>query len=228
MFRRGLLVVAAMLLAWALDIPAFHLFADTARTEAGAVVVSRDIEGNDWYRLLRIMGFAGTWAAVALVFWLIDRQNPPTRLAGPAHPRPGFRAVLVLVSVVTAGLLAELIKLLVGRERPVDGLTYQGFEFKPFLAAFTGDGGNLGFVSSHTSTAFAGAAAIALLHPQARPVLMLLAAGCGASRMLAGAHWLSDVVGGAIIGVWAARVVYERMGGPVAGGFVSDPRRTPG
>jgi len=115
------------------------------------------------------------------------------------------RSNRLFFAVLTAGIAAELLKLVVGRERPIDGLVFQGEVWKPFLGAFTG-GGNLGFPSSHAAVAFAGAAMLAAFFPRLRALIFTLAAGCALSRMLVGAHWLSDVVAGAAIGVFAAKL----------------------
>ncbi|MFM8517332.1 MAG: phosphatase PAP2 family protein, partial [Nevskiaceae bacterium] len=68
-----------------------------------------------------------------------------------------------------------------------------GYAFRSF-----GDGPwsnrGMGMPSSHTLVAFAGAFALARLFPRARWVFYLLAAGCGLSRVMATAHYLSDTV----------------------------------
>jgi membrane-associated phospholipid phosphatase len=52
----------------------------------------------------------------------------------------------------------------------------------------------MGLPSSHALVAFAGAFALARLFPRARWVFYLLALGCGLTRVLATAHYLSDVI----------------------------------
>ena len=63
--------------------------------------------------------------------------------------------------------------------------------------------------SSHTLVAFGAAAALAALFPRTRWVWYALAAGCGVSRVLAQAHFLSDVtvaaVVGVVLGTWLTR-----------------------
>ncbi len=51
------------------------------------------------------------------------------------------------------------------------------------------------------------------LNPRARaaPVLLALAAGCGLTRVFAHAHFLSDVVVGAIGGGWLGNVIAGRV-----------------
>jgi len=56
------------------------------------------------------------------------------------------------------------------------------------------------FPSGHTITAFGIAVSLGMLYPQAEPSLLLAAACIGASRVLLGMHYLSDVVAGAAFG----------------------------
>jgi membrane-associated phospholipid phosphatase len=89
------------------------------------------------------------------------------------------------------------------RERPGlhDGeWVFRAFTDRPF------DTRDLGLPSSHVVVAFAGSAVLARLFPGAAPVVYLLAAGCGLSRVLARAHFVSDSVTGALAG-WAVGAV---------------------
>ena len=56
------------------------------------------------------------------------------------------------------------------------------------------------FPSGHTITAFAIALSLGHLYPQIEPALLLMAASIGASRVLLGMHFLSDVLAGAVFG----------------------------
>jgi membrane-associated phospholipid phosphatase len=67
----------------------------------------------------------------------------------------------------------------------------------------------LALPSSHALVAFAGAAMLARLYPRARWVGYVLAAGCGVTRVLAHAHFLSDVVMAAGLG-WVVAYVMTR------------------
>ena len=158
---------------------------------------------RDWGRLLRILGFAPTWLAIAGLFWLEsrDRSGPPERAADLA--RTGWA---IVIAVAVGGILAELAKLLIRRERPT--AEFLGYQFRSFAdAPFSTR--SLGMPSSHTAVAFAGAAVMARRYPRTAPLLLALAAGCGLTRVFAQAHYLSDVVGGALggsaAGWWAGR-----------------------
>src|SRR5262245_63715529 len=62
------------------------------------------------------------------------------------------------------------------------------------------------FPSGHATTAFAMAAALASAAPGRRRIWLAIAGAIGASRVLLNAHFLSDVVGGAIIGWWGGHL----------------------
>lgn len=61
------------------------------------------------------------------------------------------------------------------------------------------------FPSGHATTAFAMAAGLSAITPTRRRAWLAVAAGIGASRVLLNAHFLSDVLGGAVIGWWAGQ-----------------------
>lgn len=161
---------------------------------------------RDWGRLLRVMGFAGTWVALAAAVRLHEGRTVAHRALAVR------RAWLLFWSPVLAGGLAELLKLLVRRERPAlhDGL----YGFRPWDER-TWNGAGLSFPSSHVAVAFGGAALLARLYPRARWVGYTLAAGCAATRVLARAHFVSDVVFAAGLGWLTAWLLVRRW--PVAG-----------
>jgi membrane-associated phospholipid phosphatase len=190
---------------------AWRAFAVTVAATLATLLVDRWVYANvqnagvyerDWGRLLRVMGFAGTWIALAAF----------VRLQGGAAATR--RAWLVFWSPVVAGAVAELLKLVVRRERPAlnDGL----YGFRPFDDR-TWNAAGLAFPSSHAAVAFGGAAMLARLFPRARWVGYTLAAGCAITRVLARAHFVSDVVAAAGLGWLVAWLLSRRW----------DPATTP-
>jgi len=186
--RTTAIILAGFIVLTLLDFPLLHLF---------YMGDERSIENHDWYRMLRVVGYLGTWAVVGFLFILHDRNR--------------HRGAAVFLSALTAGALAELLKLIIGRERPVDGNQLQEgwYHFRPFLSGFT-DGSNLGLPSSHAATAFGGCLMLAALLPNTRRFLILLAFGCGITRMLTGAHFATDVYTGAILG-YLVSLLYTKL-----------------
>lgn len=143
-----------------------------------------ELERNDWYQMFRAVGFLPTWllvgGAIALVEWR-ERAARPTGL-------------LIMGSATATGLLAELLKVVLGRHRPDE---HGHLDWNPLLGAIYDPdkyGSSLGLPSSHAAVAFGGAMAVALLYPGARWVALAAAAGCAMTRLAAGAHALSDVL----------------------------------
>ena len=155
---------------------------------------------RDWGRMLRVAGSLVFWAPLALAVWLAMRRA--------AHPRPG-RAALLVWGPAVAGGVAELLKLLVRRERP--GFADGAYVFRDF-AERTWSTSGLGFPTSHGMVAFGGAAVLAGLFPGTAPVAYAIAAGCALTRVLAGAHFASDAVGGAIFGWAIGALLWRRYG----------------
>ena len=156
---------------------------------------------KDWGRLLRSMGFLPTWLLIALAWWLQVHE--------PAQRRRG--TWLLVLAPTLGGGAAELLKLLVRRLRP-DPEAF-GYAFRSFAEAPLSNRG-MGMPSSHTLVAFAGAFALARLFPRARWVFYALAAGCGLSRVMATAHYLSDTVVAACVAWAVVALVWTRLSAP--------------
>jgi membrane-associated phospholipid phosphatase len=161
-----------------------------------------NVYDEDWARLFRIIGFWPTWAVAALALWLHERG-----IVAAAKRR----ALLLALSPAVAGLAAEILKLTLRRERPAahDGEWYfRAFSERTFSSS------GLAFPSSHTMVAFGGAAMLSLLFPRARWVWFSLAAGCALTRVLARAHFLSDVVVAAVAAIATTTWLWRRFGLP--------------
>ena len=147
---------------------------------------------HDWGRMLRVIGFLPTWYVAALALWLNE---------GATIMAARRRALLLVASPTVAGIAAEAFKLLMRRERPEarhGEYVFRAFVDRPFSSA------GIGSPSSHAAVAFGAAAILGCLFPRARWVWFALAIGCALTRVLARAHFLSDVVAGAIVGLATA------------------------
>lgn len=156
---------------------------------------------KDLGRLLRVMGFAGTWLALAVGVGLTSDGSEPSR-----H-RARRRGWLVFWSPVLAGALAEVLKIVVRRERPA--LNDGGYGFRPWDER-TWSGAGLAFPSSHAAVAFGGAFMLARMFPRAKWVGIVLAVGCGITRIVARAHFVSDVVFAAGLGWLVSWFLWRR------------------
>ncbi len=171
-------------------------------------LVNRRVYEEDWGRLLRVMGFWPTWLAASLALVLHD---------GPVRVTQGWRAALgrgafLLWGVTASGVVGEVAKLLFRRLRPT--AEYVAYAFRPWSERPLYNGG-LSLPSTHAIVAFGAAAALTRLFPRAWPVWWGLAVGCGLTRVMAQAHYASDV---AVAGLMAWLVVQTGRGrGRVSG-----------
>ncbi|HYO76854.1 MAG TPA: phosphatase PAP2 family protein [Thermoanaerobaculia bacterium] len=169
------------------------LFADRTMLAWAEGVQSDFIE--DVIRILNRLG--GGMNPVMLVgFFLI---------AGVAYRERRWVAYALAMGIagLAAGILAQIIKHLVGRARPE--LWLGPTHYAP--------GSSTSFPSGHTVGAFAlagvlifGSRSVVL-----RVIAFVLAAGVGLSRVLAFRHWTSDVTASAVIGLVSAWIVTEAV-----------------
>jgi membrane-associated phospholipid phosphatase len=109
----------------------------------------------------------------------------------------------IFIGVGFPGLVASIIKRLVGRGRPEVYDTSGAFGFESIFNDWT----HQSFVSGHTVTIVATAFVIGFLSPRWFWPALAVAAIVGVSRVIVGAHYPSDVIGGAIVGALGVYLV---------------------
>lgn len=211
--RAALAVRLGMVLLCALPVvqaeaqiqPADRLFWPVAAVTFSAAALS-DVAVRDAFSGRR-EGVAGSIAAAVeplgrarTIYIGLASSYVGARIAGQ---RPWADATIdVAAGYVAADAVTALLKGAVGRHRPSDGRG--AYRFWPRLKARTNWDS---FPSGHATHAFAIAAGIAA--ESGRPAVAALAYGTaalvGASRVYDRAHWMSDVVAGAVIGTAASR-----------------------
>lgn len=163
------------------------------------VPIARFIQQLNWgpvvYPMELINASAGIWqvligAVAVIALFIVER-------------RAGW---LMLIGSISSGL-DNLIKLVISRQRPPADLVH-------ILSPTTGFSYPSGHAVFFTWMSFMIAVSIApKIRPAYRPVLWILAAlvivlTC-ISRVWAGAHWPSDVIGGVLLGIgWSAFVLW--------------------
>ncbi|MBC7772626.1 MAG: phosphatase PAP2 family protein [Pyrinomonadaceae bacterium] len=201
------LIGLALALAWDRAVYIHIAVKDPARLQA--------LNSADWYRTLRIAGAPWVWFFVAAVLVLYD-AGKGERSAKHSNTYPGLlrggsaalrRGTFLLLSALLSGGAAEIVKAIAGRYKPdtTDGF----FRFASFHERFVQLKWNdLGFPSSHAALAFGACFAMSIMVPRARMVFVLMAIGCAVTRLLAGAHFLSDTYAAVLLAYLVTRGVY--------------------
>lgn len=153
-----------------------------------------------WFGYHAVKLFGSVWVAAAVAAVLVVRPVFQPRIA---PVRDGLRrGVLLFLCAASAGLLAEGLKLVFRRQRPEFADGFFSFRFADWWST-----SGLGLPSSHAAVAVATGVALSVIFPRRRVIWAALAGACVASRILAGAHFLSDALLGVLVGLAAARAI---------------------
>jgi membrane-associated phospholipid phosphatase len=182
--------------AWLLLAPAMLLLA--ALATAVDCRLSHGALNGGWLvqmlrHALRVAEPFGHGLGVLLILLCVHQLDPARRWALPR----------VLAGAWLAGIAANVVKLLVVRVRP-HHFAFEGGVWSTFGGwlplAGAGSGGQ-SFPSAHTATAVGLAVVLAWLYPRGRYAFGILALLVACQRIAGGAHYLSDVLVGAAIGL---------------------------
>jgi 4-amino-4-deoxy-L-arabinose transferase-like glycosyltransferase len=179
-FHFAFLTVAG--LAWCFDASAFNFFNEwyngpnRPNGELHQIILSSAMFGQG----------LGMVLAVALV-WLLDRRKS--------------RAVTIVFVLIAASLASSVGKTLIGRERPLQSKGESVFH-GPALGVYSSRQQSM--PSGHTTTAAALAVVLARFYPSLRTLMIVLTFGVAMNRVVTVAHYPSDVVVGAWVGIFSA------------------------
>jgi undecaprenyl-diphosphatase len=123
------------------------------------------------------------------------------RLLVAVAVRLGF----LFVAIGLPGLVFTILKRLIGRARPLVEGSADPFVYRPLNWSVQ----YASFPSGHATDAFAIATAIGVLWPWTRWIMWPYALGIAVSRVVVTAHFPSDVIAGAVVGVVGALLVRE-------------------
>ena len=120
-------------------------------------------------------------------------------------------SVFVLLSVGIPGLLATVLKHVIGRARPLHFAEYGAYSLHPL----TGSASFASLPSGHSCTMGSVAMILILLIPGSRFLVIPLALGIATTRVILFSHYPSDVVAGLALGAsftLMTAIVFARLG----------------
>jgi membrane-associated phospholipid phosphatase len=113
------------------------------------------------------------------------------------------RAGFLFTAIAVPGLFATVVKHLIGRARPFVTGVADAYAHSPFMWRME----YASFPSGHATTAFSAAVAVGAIWPRARVVMWIYALTIAISRVVVTAHYPSDVLASAVVGVLGALLV---------------------
>lgn len=171
---------AAFLIALALDVPVAHLCKPVANLVKHSEVAEEVKEGGHFIFV----------SVVAVFLWVL-------------HPASWRASAMLGLAATAAGTINFVIKWIVGRSRPV--VVIDTFALDPLRGGLLGfwHQNNLSFPSGHSCVAFATAACLSYLVPRGKWAFFVGATLVALERVAELAHYLSDTVAGAAVGLLA-------------------------
>jgi membrane-associated phospholipid phosphatase len=149
------------------------------------------------------------WLLVPVAFALgvIALSASPTlpRMSQGVLTVIAVRLGFLFVATGLPGLIFTILKRLIGRARPFVEGSADPFSYRPLGWSVE----YAGLPSGHSIDAFATAMALGALWPRARPLLFTYAVLIAVSRVVLTAHFPSDVIAGAVIGVVGVLLVRD-------------------
>ncbi len=165
-----------------------------------------DYRIRDIFDLITGLGISTPYLVAALagvVFFRFIRKNEILANA----------SALLFLAVALSGLANDLLKVLAGRSRPGLLLAENVYGFKPLTDPFAYEYAS--FPSGHANTIAALCYGLHLVTGRFRYVWLTVALAVMASRVIVGAHFPSDVIFGAYLGVVVTELIaagFEKKG----------------
>ncbi|MCW5691315.1 MAG: phosphatase PAP2 family protein [Pseudolabrys sp.] len=169
--------------------------------DAGATRFARTLPRGvvDFFNFLTDFG-KGAWVLWPLGLTFVALAALPravTPIAQAVQAAILVRVGFLFVAIGLPGLFSSLVKNMIGRARPgvpgrIDPFVFDPFHWTPAWA---------GMPSGHATTAFAVLAAVGTLWPRWRTVALLYALVIAISRIVVQAHFFTDTLLGAVVGI---------------------------
>ncbi len=142
------------------------------------------------------LGNSVWYLGIALIFWFLLFSNKKMDLIKITNTDKIINFFISsIIYIVSAGLITQIIKHIVGRPRP----NYFDFEDGGGFSFFTLSSNFHSFPSGHASTIFMVCLILCATLPKLKYYFFTLACIIGISRVVVGAHFFTDVVCGALV-----------------------------
>ena len=162
------------------DVQLMYYCKGLSRSIVGAAEIITQAGDSLWYFILLVPAFI-----VIRFVWKNEQWSA--------------KILYLILCISLSGILNTGIKWLMGRNRPINLIEDGVFGFDFFRIIYLYE--TTSFPSGHTVTAFAMATSFSFLYPRWSVPAFLIAAMIGLSRIVLTAHYLSDVIAGAVVGV---------------------------
>lgn len=163
-----------------------------------------DYRIRDIFDLITRLGLSTPYLAAALAGFIYLRFVKKNKILATA-------AAFLFAAVALSGLANDLVKVLVGRSRPGLLFSHGVYGFKPFTNQYY----YASFPSGHANTIAALCYGLGMVTGRFKYIGLSIALAVMASRVIVGAHFPSDVLFGAYLGVVVTELIavgFEKKG----------------
>ncbi len=119
----------------------------------------------------------------------------------------GEISLFIFLNILLSGIVTQILKHIIGRPRPI---LFNGFEQKS-LSIINFDSKWHSFPSGHTATIFAFIFCMVLLFPKIKNILITVAVIIASTRVIVGAHFISDIFGGALVAYLSSIFISKKL-----------------
>ncbi len=116
-------------------------------------------------------------------------------------------SLFIFLNILLSGIVTQILKHIIGRPRPV---LYNGFELKS-LDIIQFDSKWHSFPSGHTATIFAFIFCMIFLFPKIKNLLIAIAIIIASTRVIVGAHFISDILGGTLVAYLSTIFISKKL-----------------
>ncbi|HAA93154.1 MAG TPA: hypothetical protein DCS82_07990 [Rhodospirillaceae bacterium] len=191
------------LTAWGIAVFSFCLILSFAVDPWLTPWIKSQVSENQsvYWRTITDFGRAGTYIVGSLIcfiiFALLALRDPDRT----SRFRVGARnSLYVFLTLVSSGIAINLMKFVIGRQRPKAMFENDFYGLIPFNTHHAMNS----FPSGHSQTIWALAMALIFLFPRFAPLCIVVAILIALSRVVLTVHFLSDAIAGAFVAIVAA------------------------